>query len=379
MPQITKSVVDKLSTGIVWDSELMGFGCRSQGKGKFYILKFRVGKRQKWLTIGRHGSPWCPASARTEAKRLLGLIAQGTDPTIERDRAKATTTVRELATGFLEHVRARRKASTHDTYERLVRQHITPALGKYRTCDVASADVTRLHDQMSDTPSQANLVYRVLHTMFQFAEKRGVIPKGTNPVHGAVEKYEEKPRERYLTAEEFKRLGMALDQFRDEFPDVVNVVALLALTGCRKSEVLSLKWEYINTEAGIAQLPDSKTGKKVVYLNAAALELLQAICRGEQTGYIFPGRNEGHLTAVAKPWDRIRKSAGMPDLRMHDLRHAFASIAVSNGLTLHVTGGLLGHRDSKSTQRYSHLIPSNMADATNKVGTHIAGFLKTAA
>jgi integrase len=373
--QITKSAVDQLTAGFIWDGELKGFGCRTQGKGKHYVLKYRVGHRQRWYTIGRHGSPWTPASARIEAKRLLGEIAAGRDPAVERERHQSYM-LRDAVPPYLEHVKARRKASTHDLYARVLNAYALPAIGKHRLLDVTSADIAKLHDSMNATPSQANLTVRVLSALFQWAGKRGLVPKGFNPCKDAVEKYDEQPRERYLTIEEFKRLGAALDQFRDVHPYVVHAVGLLALTGARKNEILTLKWEYVDTAQGVLRLPDSKTGAKVIYLNAAALGILNATPRLDNNPYVMPGAKAGeHLKLIAKPWDKIRKAAGLPDLRMHDLRHSFASLAAGKGMSLHMIGAMLGHKDMKSTRRYAHLAHAPMLDASNMVGSAIAAVM----
>jgi integrase len=373
---ITKSAVDRLTTGFLWDDTLKGFGVRCRGKGKVYVLKYQIGKRQRWVTIGRHGSPWTPDQARAEAKRLLGLVAGGTDPAVTRDHDKASSTVKEMAVLYLVYIKARRKPTTHKCYKCLVDTFVIPALGTHRGADVNSADIARLHDGMSGTPAQANLTVKIMSAMFQWAAKRGLVPKDFNPVRGAVEKYTERPRERYLTVEEFKRLGMALDEAKAEFPYAVFAIGLIALTGARRNEILTLKWVYVDTDQGVLRLPDSKTGPKTIYLNAAAVALLSTVPRVASNEHVIIGGRPGdYLKSLGKPWKAICRAARLEGVRVHDLRHSFASLAAGSGMSLHIIGKLLGHVNAKTTQRYAHLAHAPMIAASDTVGVEIAGLL----
>ncbi len=374
--KITKSAVDKLTNGFIWDDELKGFGVRCQGKGKFYILKFRIGKRQRWYTIGRHGSPWTPQQARDEATRLLGLIVRGVDPMVEKDRNRDPVTLKELVAKYLPHARARLKASTVNSYERLLDKNVIPHMGHYRINDILPADVAKLHDRMSSTPSQANISVRVLSAVFRWAIKRGMCDK--NPCNSAVEPYEEKPKQRFLSPEEFQRLGKALEIVKAEHPFFAYAIYLLTMTGCRKNEIMTLRWSYIDWNADIIRLPDSKTGAKEIYLNSETIALLHQIPRIEGNPHVICGSRDGdHLKGGHKLWDRVRKLAGLPGVRQHDLRHSYASIAVGQGLSLHMIGKLLGHADTKSTEIYAHLARGPMVVASDSVGVQIAALLGT--
>src|SRR4051812_36807861 len=207
--KITKRTVDQLTTAgraaMVWDTEVVGFGVRCRPSGaRFYVVKMRTGGRQRWITIGRHGSPWTADSARTEAIRLLGLKAGGQDPASDRDRQKGVITVAELGARFLNnYVPQHCKPSTAYEYRRAVELYINPSLGHHRISDVLRGDVASFHHNHRDRAYQANRSLSVLGKMFNLAEQWGLRPDGTNPCRH-VKKYREHKRERFLTAEELR-------------------------------------------------------------------------------------------------------------------------------------------------------------------------------
>jgi integrase len=379
--RITKRSVDQLSPGqrenVLWDSEVRGFGIRCRASGaKYYILKMRVGGRQRWLTIGRHGSPWTPESARREALRLLGLKAAGKDPALERDRTKGALTIAELGARFLsEYVAHHCKPRTAEEYARAVKRHISPALGRHRIADMGRADVARLHHQLRDRPYQANRSLAVLSKMMNLAEAWGLRPDGSNPVRH-VRKYREDKRERFLTPEELRRLGAVLASVQpdgSESPFVIAAIMLLVLTGARLTEILTLKWSYVDLGRQVLRLPDSKTGAKLIYLNEPAIKLLQTMPRMEGNPHVIAGKKEGaRLINLQKPWRRIRAMAGLAEVRIHDLRHSFASIAGGAGMSLPMIGKLLGHTQAATTQRYVHLVADPVSTAADMVGIRIA-------
>jgi integrase len=195
-------------------------------------------------------------------------------------------------------------------------------------------------------------------------------PEGSNPVRH-VEKYRENRIERYLSAQEIERLETVLSEAEKESsegPFVLAAIRLLLCTGARLGEILTLKWDYVDLDRAVIGLPDSKTGRKTIYLNSLAIELLTSLPRVEGNEFVFVGNRKGaHLVNIRKPWYRIRKLAGIEDARIHDLRHTFASIAVSAGSTLPLTGKLLGHRKSATTERYAHLTDDPVRAANEKV------------
>jgi integrase len=379
--KLTKRAVDGLAAtsnnAVMWDTDVKGFGVRCRRSGaKYYIIKVRIGGRQRWLTIGRHGSPWTPETARREAVRLLGLRAAGHDPASERDRHKGALTIADLGTRFLsDYVTQHCKPRTAEEYRRAVDQNINPLLGRQRIADLTRADVQRLHHRFRDRPYQANRALAVLSRMMNLAEAWGLRLDGSNPVRH-VKKYREDKRERYLTGPELRRLGAALTEVqkqRTESPFSIAAIGLLVLTGARLTEILTLRWEYVDLDNGVMQLPDSKTGAKPIYLNDAASRLLRTMPRMQGNPYVIAGKKlGGRLINLQKPWRRIRASAGLDNVRIHDLRHSFASVAVGVGMSLPMIGKLLGHTQPATTARYAHLAADPIRAASNLVGTEIA-------
>jgi integrase len=380
--KITKRAVDQLTPNsggipVLWDSDVKGFGLRCRPSGaKFYVVKTRISGRQRWLTIGRHGSPWTVETARREALRLLGLRAAGQDPATLRDRQKSAITVAELGTRFLtEYVPQHCKPRTAEEYRRAVQLFIDPVLGQQRICDVARPDVARLHHRFRDRPYQANRTLAVLSKMMNLAEAWGLRSDGSNPVRH-VKKHREEKRERYLADAELERLGAALADAqanRAESRFALAALWLLILTGARLSEILTLEWGHVDFANAVLRLPDSKTGAKQIYLNAAAIALLRAIPRLTDNPHVIVGKKPGaRLVNLQKAWRRLRATAGLPDVRIHDLRHSFASVAVAAGMSLPMIGKLLGHTQPATTARYAHLGTDPMRAASDLVGGKIA-------
>ncbi len=265
---------------------------RPTRRRQIYILHYRCGIGRgaplRKLTIGRHGSPWTAETARSEAKRLLGVIEDGADPAADRIARREAPTIAELAERFLaEHVEAKRKASTAVEYRRLLDRIILPALSKRKVADIARADIARLHHANRVAPYQANRMLAVLSKMFNLAERWGLRPDGSNPCRH-VEKFAERKRERMLSPAELARLGDALAGY-DGSPYVVAAVKLLVFTGARLGEVLGLRWEWIDFERDEARLPDSKTGAKTLHLPPPALAVLAELPRLDGNPHVIAG------------------------------------------------------------------------------------------
>lgn len=365
MPKITKRTINALMApergeSKVWDSELRGFGLRIRASGhRAFIIQYRNGEgRTRRLTIGRLGQ-LTPEEARKQARQLLAAVARGEDPAEERAKARRAETVAELAARFLtEHAEAKRKPSTAREYRRIFERIILPRLGHRKIASLTAADVATLHHSMRDRPSMANRTVATLSAMLTKAEVWGARPRGSNPCR-FVEKFPEQPRERFLSSAELARLGEVLrtvEEENSEHCSVVPAIRLLLLTGCRVGEVLSLKWDYVDFDRRCLALPDSKTGKKVIPVGTAALELLASIARMEGNQYVFFGAKRGsHLVDLQHPWERIRRRVGLEDVRLHDLRHSYASFGAGAGLSLPIIGKILGHRHPATTNRYAHL------------------------
>jgi integrase len=303
-----------------------------------------------------------------EARRLLGVIAAGGDPVAEHRERKQAPTVAELATRFLaEHVETKRKPRTVRDYRRLLENVIVPALGHRQVADVIRSEVARLHHSRRATPIEANRALAVLSVLCTFAERIGERPDGSNPCRH-VEKFPERRRERMLAPGELARLGRALAAYQGP-PYHVAAIKLLVFTGARLGEILGLQWQWIDIERGEARLPDSKTGAKTIHLPPPALEVLASLPRIEGQPYVL-GSKRG-TTFIEKPWRAIRKEAGLEDVRLHDLRHSFASVAAAGGMGLPIIGKMLGHTQPATTARYAHLASDPVKAAAAEVARRI--------
>lgn len=376
---ITKRAVDGLEPGaFLWDDRLSGFGAKVTTKGMTYLVQYRTGGRgspTRRYTIGRHGSPWTPETARKEAQRVLADVAKGHDPGAVKQEDRRSLTVAAVVQAFLsEHVETKRKQRTGDEYRRLLDKHVLPALGRKRMRDLVRSDVARLHHDMRTTPYQANRVLAVLSKLCSWAEAHGYVPDGANPCRH-VEKYKEKGRERFLSPRELGRLGRALtaaDRGGVLTPWMTAAVRLLVFTGARLNEILTLRWDWVDLERMVLELPDSKTGKKTIRLNAPACDVLAGLPRLKGNPFVIVGRRDGrHLINLEKPWRRLRKASLLPDVRLHDLRHSHASVAAASGISLPLIGALLGHRQVSTTARYAHLGDDPLRVASESIGSRI--------
>jgi integrase len=376
---------------VVWDTDVRGFGVRRQQGDASYVLKVRVGTRQRFLTIGRHGATWTPETARREARRLLGEIAAGRDPADARAARKHSPNFNEFADRYVaEHVLVSKKPRSAAEDRRNLARHILPAFGRRLITEITSADVAKFQASKSATPIAANRCLALMSHMFNMAERWGLRPRRSNPCEH-VAKYRERARERMLSPEELARLGSAfataaagypggfnLDHppSRRHFPEdwrAIAVVKLLIFTGARLSEVLGLRWDQVDLQRGIARLSESKTGSKTIYLTEPAVEILRSVPRSDTHRSCCPAIATGtHYSGVQKAWRRIRALAVLQDVRLHDLRHTHASEAVSAGESLYIVGKILGHTHAATTQRYSHLAEDPIRNAANRTAARLA-------
>lgn len=390
--RITKRTVDAMQPGpgtwFLRDADLPGFGVRITPAGvKTYIFEWKRGARSRRQSIGRHGAPWTPDAARREALRLRAEVAAGRDPAEARVAERKAPTVAELAERFVaEHAEPKCRVTTATEYRRILRLWIIPHLGRLRVADVTRTDIARLHHAMRDRPYQANQARAVLSRMFTLAERWGLRPDVSNPCRH-VERFREHKRERYLSPAELARLGEVLRWAEREgattlkpAPYAVEAIRLLLLTGCRRNEVLKLRWEDVDLAALRIRIPDSKSGPKTIPLTAPAAEVLARLPRVEGCPFVLPGRaGAGHLIGLRPSWVAIREAAGIPDVRIHDLRHSFASVAAGGGESLLLIGRLLGHRLPATTARYAHLADDPQKAAAERIAGSIASHLAGAA
>ena len=358
IPQFTKRAVDALKAGgadtVYWDGELTGFGVRVRKSGrKNYVVQARVAGKLRWFTIGQHG-PITLEEARVAALEILALAKKGIDPRDGDAKRAAEPVMADLGKRFLEdYVPVHCKPSTAAEYRRSVTLFIDPAIGEKRISEVQRKDIAELHHGLRDKPYQANRTLGVLSKMFALAEVWGWRTDGSNPCRH-VKRYKERKRERFLSPEETERLGEVLREAEGEMPSAVAAIRLLLLTGCRLSEIQFLRWDYVKDDC--IELPDAKTGGRIVPLGPEAQAVLSALPHKGDNPWVITGRLPStHLTDLQRPWRRIRERAGLEGVRIHDLRHSYASRALALGESLTMIGKLLGHTQLQTTARYAHL------------------------
>lgn len=383
MPKLTKRAVDALLPNakdyFVWDTQIAGFGIRIMPSGaKTYQAQYRKGGRTRRVSVGRHGKITVD-EARKLAKEIMGQVAKGENPAEDISQHRKAPTIAALCERFFEsHVKERCKPSTQGEYRRAIDLFINPAIGSFKIIDVERKDIAELHHKFRDKPYQANRTLGVLSKMFNLSEIWGLRPDGSNPCRH-VPKYREIKRERYLSANELQRLGQVLTDVELEGSETRHVVAafrLLILTGCRLGEIQTLKWEYI-TDNGM-ELPDTKTGARRIPLPTAARAILSTLPRHSGNPFVIEGKLEGkHATDFQHPWRRIRERAGLANVRIHDLRHTYASNAVSSGMPIQMVGRLLGHSQIQTTMRYAHLADDPVRRAAEENAERLGMALKS--
>jgi integrase len=380
MPKLTKRLVDATTpTGkdfVLWDDEMSCFGLRVKPSGaKSYIIQYRnIHGRSRKITIGTHGI-LTPDEARSQARLLLAEVERGGDPAEDKHTARQAPTFAEVAERYMdEHAIVKKKPRSIKEDKRLLEKVILPVLGPRKLGDITRANIANFHHSLREAPYQANRALSLLSKIFNLAEKWGLRGDGTNPCRH-VEKYKEEKKERYLTPGELSRLGVTLsdaEAAREELPQAIAAIRLLVLTGARLSEILTLQWAHVDLDRRELALPDSKTGKKTIQLGEPAAEVLMNMPRYVGSPYVIAGQKAGqHLVGLPKIWGRIRGKAGLSDVRIHDLRHSFASSAAQAGMSLPFIGALLGHRELATTNRYIHLMNDPLQQAADKVANRI--------
>ena len=376
---LSNRTVEKLKVAkdtVFWDHELTGFGIRVYPSGsKVYIAQARGPGGPKRVTVGRHGVIGAE-QARQRAALIIARVKAGEEPVPEPMKPACGPTVGELARRYLEeYVAVRCKPSTMKWTRTVVNHHIVPALGQRPLEAVSRAQVMELHDRLYQTPAVANAVVVILSLMYRLAEDWGLVPEGCNPC-GSVVKYPARKRERFLTDGEFTRLGQVLDEVENRngaSTSAVAAIRLLMLTGCRKREILCLRWEDVALDEKELRLPDAKTGARVVPLSPSAVKLLAGLPRVASNPWVIPGRKPGtHMRNMDRAWKVIQARAGLEDVRIHDLRHSFASRALALGESLPMIGKLLGHSQVETTARYAHLARDSVREAAEHIADSIA-------
>ncbi|MBV9842272.1 MAG: site-specific integrase [Sphingomonadaceae bacterium] len=412
MSKLTKLIVDQAVPGsaryTLWDDEVRGFGVRISPSGqKSFILEYRAGAggrgaTKRKITLGVHNSDFTPDAARKEARAILADVRRGSDPAKQRRTSRELPSFRSMADDFLSEAAAAKllKPASIANYKAVLTRYVYPALGSCKLDAISTGDVRKLHRAMGKTrPVTANRMLAAVGSVYRFAEGDEILPVGSSPARG-IKKFKEEGRERYLNTEELQRLGAALIEGaenglpwpqragrqaskHDRKPenqrtflsvDETAAVRLLLFTGCRLREILHARWKDVDLERGMLRLPDSKSGRRTVILSAAAQDVLRA--HSKSGDYVIFGNDpEKPRADLKRPWALITHAADLAGLRIHDLRHTFASVGAGGGLGLPVIGKLLGHADASVTQRYAHLADEQAKTAANLIAAGISAAL----
>jgi integrase len=408
MPKLTKRSVESFepeSTAVVrYDDKLAGFGVRVMPSGRrYYFVRYRNKHgRDRWFSIGEHGKITVDA-ARIKAKQIFQAVVDGGDPSGEREAFRAAPTVNDLLDRYIaEHLEKRNRPSTINRFKGVVRHDIRPELGHLTVAAVTRQDLHRLHAARAKTPRQANLVVAVCSKIFNLAETWEMRPEGSNPCR-KIERYRENQRERFLSAEELARLGGTLreaetvglpwkvgaDSKHPVKPDArktlyrrvtTAAIELLLFTGCRLSEVLNLKWEQIDFDAGKITLPETKSGRpQLVTMNAPARQVLKELEGSRNSDWVLPSvssiKQPLSKAGIEAAWQKLRTAAKLGDVRLHDLRHTVGTYAGQSGANAFLVRDLLRHKNLAMTGRYVNRADDPVRTLSDQVGERIAAGL----
>lgn len=361
---------------ITYDDEIKGFGVRITATGaRAFILNYRTSGRERRMTIGAYPD-WSVAAAREEAKILKRLVDRGEDPMGERHAERAAPDMQDLADRYMEEHLPKKRPSSQRNDRHMLNALILPPLRRLKVADVAYADIDALHRALKKTPYRANRVVALLSKMFNLAIRWEM--RSDNPAKG-IERFPEPKRERYLSGEERVRLLNAMSEHSAQSTinhQTVQAFRLAMLTGARIGEVLGAAWDQLDLAKAVWTKPSAITKQKTthrVVLNAPTVALLTELQNTSKSPYLFPSpTGAGPQTDYKKAWAKIRDTADLPGLRVHDLRHNFASEGASAGLSLPMIGALLGHTNPATTARYAHLMDDPLREATERIGSRLS-------
>jgi integrase len=399
--RITTTVVEKLQIGeSISDTDLPGYCVRRQQNARVYFVRKHANGRRHFVTIGEHGKEgWTEHKARQTALIIIGSLKQGRDPAAERAKMRGMPTLAEFADDFISGHGAALKKGTLSNYRSTLNKHVAPrdesgrlrsgCPGKLRLDQVTNQNVASLHRALKATPRAANHVLDFLSSLYSQAQAAGLVPEGYNPAR-RIRRIAVQPRQRFLSEQELARVGAALaaaEADRSENPFALAAIRLLIFTGCRRNEILEARWDWIDFEKAVLNLPDSKTGAKAVRLSPPALEVLQDLPRVAGNPFVIVGARDGQRrVSIREAWVRVRERAelapvALPNgvlqhVRLHDLRHSFASLLASGGASLAMIGALLGHSNPQTTARYAHLADDPLRRVADEAGRRAAAAMR---
>lgn len=343
---------------------------------KCWIVTFRERGIKRMVTLGSVAKLDAQRARKEARKRLVTNRLDGLPPAPLPSQRKGPPLFRDYVDAFWADYARHWKPSTQTRNLSLIRKELVPSFANIALDAFTRADVVRWRDGLNQRPCTFNRALPVLAVMLAYAEQLGHRRRGSNPCKG-MPRFKTKVHERYLSSAEYRRLARTLDEAEADCPLVVAAIRLLIYTGARSGEITALRWEYVQPPR--LALPDSKTGPKTIYLNAPAMAVLEGL-PARPTGYVFasPARPEQPLR-IDNHWTKLRRLAALPDVRLHDLRHSFASIAIMDGISLSLIGKLLGHALPETTARYAHLADEAVMDAAERVCGSLASALGLAA
>lgn len=382
--RLTKKIVDTLEPReqpyIEPDSEIPGFGVKVMPSAvKTLVLGYRPmpggrGTPKRQLKLGTYGQMTIE-QGRQAALTALAEVRLGHDPQAEKSRQRSALSVSELIDAFFKGHVAKLTPATKISYGLTLRK-FRSAHGVLKAEALKRAQVESIHGSLARTPYLANRLLSAVSSLYVWGEANGYVPIGHPNPAAKILRFPEQGRERFLSGEELGRLGDALRMAETKYPYPVAAIRVLLMTGARVNEILHARWDWLDVERGLLNLPTSKTGRKSIFLPGPALAILAGLPRLQGNPFIFPGHVSGQPRGkLWAPWTRIRQAAGLDGLRLHDLRHSHASVGASAGLSLPIIGRLLGHATPAMTARYSHLASDPVRAGSEAIAATISAAL----
>ena len=383
--RLTQHIVDTQAANgrdrIIFDSQISGLGLRITPTGtKIFVAQARIAGRKRRITVG-YAADMPLSKARAEAQQMIAAMHAGIDPAADqrarlRAAAARSVTLRDFSARWLaEHAFPKLKPRTAQGYKEILHRHILPTLGNLSIAAIDREQIERLHLAMAETPRTANQAVAIIRALLGFAVQHGL--KTSNPA-ASIKPYRENKRERFLSEQEIAAAADAITQAERHGigPFAAAALRLALFTGARSGEITSIQWSHVDWERRLIRLPDSKNNQpRTIHLSDAAIEVLRATPRAGT--FVVAGSRPGTAYKnLTRAWARARKYAGLTDVRLHDLRHSFASLALGRGVPLAVIGKLLGHKDLASAQRYSHLVRDVVQEASDQVGAAMQAAIK---